>query len=81
MSFLEITSEQRFALVCEMQCLSSGASSPRRVLERSGYIRALGGVDVYLALKARQTEVTRAEIDRAVEKMEIQVVPTVRGCI
>lgn len=50
-------------------------------LERTGFVRTLGGVDVYLALRARVPGMTRADLDRAVETGQAQVVPSVRGCI
>jgi hypothetical protein len=50
-------------------------------LERTGFVRTLGGVDVYLAVRARVPGMARADLDRAVEKHEAQVLPSVRGCI
>jgi hypothetical protein len=48
---------------------------------RTGFIRTLGGVDVYLAIRARLPTVKRAQIDAAVVGRELVVVPAVRGCI
>ncbi len=50
-------------------------------LERTGFVRTLGGIDVYLALRARVPGLSRADLDRAVDRHEAQVLPSVRGCI
>lgn len=50
-------------------------------LERTGFVRTLGGVDVYLAVRARVPGMSRADLDRVVERHEAQVIPSVRGCI
>jgi len=50
-------------------------------LERTGLVRTLGGVDVYLAVRARVPGLTRVDLDAAVEKHDAQVVPAARGCI
>ncbi len=46
-----------------------------------GWTRALGGVDPYLALKARVPTLQRAQIDTAMSAGDFWVVPGVRGCI
>lgn len=46
-----------------------------------GWIRALGGVEPYLALIARRPTLTRAAIDAAVAEDRLWVVPGVRNCI
>lgn len=51
------------------------------VIARTGWPRTLGGVDVYLAVRARVPGLRRAELDGAVERGELKVVPAVRGCI
>lgn len=50
-------------------------------LERTGFVRTMGGVDVYLAARARVPGLSRADLDGAVERGEVQVVPAVRGCM
>lgn len=50
-------------------------------LERTGFVRTLGGVDVYLAARARVPGMTRADLDAAVAANRVQVVPAARGCI
>ncbi|MCP3098908.1 winged helix DNA-binding domain-containing protein [Myxococcus sp. K15C18031901] len=47
----------------------------------TGWVRTLGGADVYLALAARAPDMKRADLDRAVEASRLQVIPAVRGCI
>jgi hypothetical protein len=53
--------------------------SPAQVLERSGWARSVGGVGPYLTLFAR-AGTSRAEADRAVERLEIHELPAARGC-
>ncbi len=55
--------------------------SPVGVLEETGFARTLGGVDVYIALRARVPEMRRADLDRLVDQQEAQIVPAVRGCM
>jgi hypothetical protein len=50
-------------------------------LSRTGFIRTLGGADVYLAARARIDGLTRGDLDASVSRGELQVVPAVRGCI
>lgn len=60
---------------------SPEAGQPEEILRRSGWLRTLGGIDVYLAAWARVRGLRRADLDRTVEKRLLQVVPAVRGCI
>lgn len=55
--------------------------SPIQVLEETGFVRTLGGVDVYLAVRARMPAMRRADLEDAVARHEAQVVPAVRGCM
>lgn len=50
-------------------------------LEGAGFIRTLGGVDVYLALHARVADFERAHLDAATADRRTQVLPSARGCI
>lgn len=51
-------------------------------LARAGWPRTLGGVDVYLALLARNPQLDPAALDRAVcADRSAEVVPAARGCI
>jgi hypothetical protein len=50
-------------------------------LEETGFVRTLGGVDVYLAVRARVPGMRRADLDEAVAAGEAQVTPAVRGCM
>lgn len=54
---------------------------PAQVLERTGWVRTLGGADAYLALLARQPHLSRALVDGAVYAGLAQIAPAVRGCI
>lgn len=46
-----------------------------------GWIRAIGGVDPYLALQARVPSARRADMDASLAAGQIHIVPGVRGCI
>ncbi len=48
---------------------------------KAGYVRTVGGVDVYLAVRARVPGMTRAALDSAVAKGALCIVPAMRGCI
>lgn len=50
-------------------------------LAATGWLRTLGGVDVYLAARARRPGLGRAELDAAQEAGHVRVSPAVRGCI
>lgn len=77
-----LTVEQARAIQLAAQELPPrGRLAPVDVLSRAGYARTLGGVDVYLALRARVPTLTRAAVDRAVADGRIRVTPAVRGCI
>lgn len=51
------------------------------VIGGAGWLRTLGGVDVYLAARARRPGLPRADLDAAVAAGELRVVPAARGCI
>ncbi|HEX4955141.1 MAG TPA: crosslink repair DNA glycosylase YcaQ family protein [Thermoanaerobaculia bacterium] len=57
------------------------AGSVTEVLERAGFVRTLGGVDVYLAVRARRPGFTRGELEAAAAAGEVRVLPAVRGCM
>ncbi|NNF26563.1 MAG: hypothetical protein HKN73_04975 [Gemmatimonadetes bacterium] len=63
------------------QRLPNVVATPVEAVREAGYVRTLGGVDVYLALRARVKGLTRAQVDEAVANRELCVVPSVRGCI
>ena len=52
-----------------------------QVLEETGFVRTLGGSDVYLAVRARVPGMRREELEGVVEAHEAQIVPAVRGCM
>jgi hypothetical protein len=55
--------------------------TPAGALEDTGFIRTLGGVDVYITLRARVPGLRREDLDGAVEAQQAQVVPAARGCM
>ncbi len=64
------------------QGLAAKAAGPiDAVLAATSWPRTLGGIDVYLSVRARVAKLRRAELDAAVERRDVQVVPAVRGCI
>jgi hypothetical protein len=56
-------------------------SSLEEAVASTGWLRTLGGVDVYLAMRARVPSMKQSDLEDAVEKSRLQVVPAVRGCI
>ncbi|WP_375768185.1 winged helix DNA-binding domain-containing protein [Archangium gephyra] len=56
-------------------------ASVEEVVASTGWLRTLGGVDAYLAARARVPGLKRQQLDEAVEQSRLQVVPAVRGCI
>lgn len=56
-------------------------SNPVRALEETGFVRTLGGVDVYIAARARVPGLRREELDGAVAAQQAQVIPAARGCM
>jgi hypothetical protein len=52
-----------------------------QVIASSGWLRTLGGVDVYLAARARRPGLSRADLDAAVADGRLKVSMAVRGCI
>ena len=77
-----LTLAQARALWWQKQALAGTATGPlARVLGDSGWLRTLGGTDVYIAARARRPGMTRAELDAAVAAGELRVHPAVRGCI
>lgn len=64
---------------------AQGLHSPRGELvptvERTGFLRTLGGVEVYLAARARVPAMTSKALETATAERRLQVVPTVRGCM
>ncbi len=50
-------------------------------VEETGFVRTLGGVDVYLALRARVPGMQRRQLDEAAARRRVAIIPAVRGCI
>ena len=78
---LRLSRRDARAAVFAAQGLLTPAADLVAVLENSGFVRTLGGIDVYLALKARLPGLRRAEVDAAVIEQRAQVLPAARGCI
>lgn len=53
--------------------------SPAQWLERTGWVRSVGGVSPYLALFARG-RIARAAVDKAIADLALHELPAVRGC-
>jgi hypothetical protein len=58
-----------------------GKGSLEEIVAATSWPRTLGGVDVYLAVRARLPSLRRQELDEAVAQSRLQVIPAVRGCI
>jgi hypothetical protein len=65
----------------KQELADSSGGKPAEVVARSGWVRTLGGIDVYLAVRARCPELTRDQLDSAVDRGELRVIPAARGCI
>jgi hypothetical protein len=77
-----LTLAQARALWWHKQALAGTSKAPlARLLGDSGWLRTLGGADVYLAARARRPGLPRGELDAAVLAGELRVHPAVRGCI
>ncbi|MCG3191395.1 MAG: hypothetical protein DIJKHBIC_00621 [Thermoanaerobaculia bacterium] len=64
------------------QHLASPADAPAEtIVSETGWIRTLGGADVYVACWARQKKFDFEALNGAVERRELQVLPSVRNCI
>lgn len=49
------------------------------VIARTGWLRTLGGVDVYLSARARVPGLARTDLDALVDASRVRVVPAARG--
>jgi hypothetical protein len=79
---LRITLEHARAHWHRQQGLAEpGKGSVEEIVAATSWPRTLGGVDVYLAVRARIPTLRRQELDEAVAQSRLQVIPAVRGCI
>jgi hypothetical protein len=77
-----MTLAQARALWWHKQALAGATKgSLATVIGDSGWLRTLGGTDVYIAARARRPGMTRAQLEAAVTAGELRVQPAVRGCI
>jgi len=77
-----LTLAQARALWWQKQALAGTSKRPLAALiGESGWLRTLGGVDAYIAARARRPGMKRAELDAAIAAGELRVQPAVRGCI
>lgn len=81
-STLRLSRDRARRVAVAAQGLAPGAAlSLSDALERTGFVRTLGGVEAYLALRPRVKGFTPALLHAAMESGEVQVVPAVRGCM
>jgi hypothetical protein len=74
--------ERARAFWLHRQGLRRAGSGPiDQLIAASGWLRTLGGVDVYLAARARRPGMKRAELEAAVADGRLKVSMAVRGCI
>jgi hypothetical protein len=73
--------EARKVFVTAQSFLPQPGRTVAAALEETGFVRTLGGVDVYLAVRARVPGLRREDLDAAVAAAEAQVIPAVRGCM
>ena len=72
---------QRQGLRQTFDAASVGDLSVGDLVGKTGWVRALGGADVYFALWARQPSADRQTCDAAVKGGALRIVPAVRGCM
>lgn len=56
-------------------------SDPAEVIAQTGWLRTVGGLDCYLALRSRMPGFRRMHLEQAVGERRVRQVPAVRGCI
>jgi len=79
---LQITLDRARARWHEAQGLGEPKpGSLDEIVASTGFLRTLGGVDVYLAMAARAPKLRQRDLDDAVARSALQVVPAMRGCI
>jgi hypothetical protein len=76
-----VTLDQTRAFWHRKQGLATPGDDPAAVIASTGWARTLGGVDVYLAVRARCPSATRAGLEKQVAGGALRVVPAVRSCI
>src|SRR5687768_1606803 len=82
MAMTAISLAQARAFWWRRQGLATPVGGPiDAVVAATGWLRTLGGVDVYLAARARSPGLHRAELDAAVADGRLVVSMAVRGCI
>lgn len=73
--------EARLAIVTAQGFPPPGGRTAVEALEETGFVRTLGGVDVYIGVRARVPGLRRADLDAVVAAHQAQIVPAVRGCM
>jgi winged helix DNA-binding protein len=77
-----MTLAQARAVWWEKQALSGSAKGTiANVLGSSGWLRTLGGIDVYLAARGRRPGMKRSELDAAISDGSLRIMPAARGCM
>jgi winged helix DNA-binding protein len=77
-----MTLAQARAVWWQKQALSGMAVGPiAAVLGGSGWLRTLGGIDVYLAARARRPNIGRSDLDAAIVDGSLRVMPAARSCM
>lgn len=78
---IRLTRAQARAAVLAAQGLTFPRGPLAATVERTGFLRTLGGVEVYLAARARVPGMKAKELDAATSARQLKIVPSVRGCI
>jgi len=81
MTPIRLTRTQACAAILSAQGLNAPRGELIPTVEKTGFIRTLGGVEVYLAARARVPTLKAKDLDIATAERRLSVVPTVRGCI
>jgi hypothetical protein len=79
---MQLTLPQARAIWLACQGLAAPlGGAPAALVERTGWLRTLGGAEGYLALLARAPGMSLATMDAALQADDLQVLPAARACM
>ena len=78
-----LTAREARALTLAAQGFGARKGSPpiAKIVEDHGFVRTLGGTEVYLAIRARRATLARKDLETAAAKGDVRVSTAVRGCM
>lgn len=78
---LQVALSKAQAHWCNKQHIDGDLRTPAEAIAQTGWLRTLGGIEAYLALRGRIADFVPADLDVALQSGDVQIVPAVRGCI